>query len=268
MSRPAPSPLSRFFFSHSTTGAASSAARWCSAGLVGGVFVACGWVLLRSSGLRWDWEAVGAYWQLFLSGWRTTVGVSLAALLLSTLLGAGLALAQRANFLPLRYLAKCWIELIRGTPLLVQIYVLFYIVADAVHLENRALAGVLILSVFSGAYLAEVFRAGIESVGRSQLESALAIGLTRAQTYRHVILPQALRSVLPSLAGQFVSLIKDSSLLSIIGLNEFTQSARNVASYTYSNFESYLLLAAGYLLLTLPISVWTRRMEQRFRYET
>ena len=79
---------------------------------------------------------------------------------------------------------------------------------------------------------------------------------------------QALRSVLPSLAGQFVSLIKDSSLLSVIGLNEFTQSARNVASYTYSNFESYLLLAAGYLLLTLPISVWTRRMEQRFRYET
>ena len=96
----------------------------------------------------------------------------------------------------------------------------------------------------------------------------MAIGLTRAQTYRHVILPQALRSVLPSLAGQFVSLIKDSSLLSVIGLNEFTQSARNVASYTYSNFESYLLLAAGYLLLTLPISVWTRRMEQRFRYET
>jgi polar amino acid transport system permease protein len=146
--------------------------------------------------------------------------------------------------------------------------VLFYIVADAVRLENRAVAGVLILSLFSGAYLAEVFRAGIESVGRSQLESALAIGLTRAQTYRHVILPQALRSVLPSLAGQFVSLIKDSSLLSVIGLNEFTQSARNVASYTYSNFESYLLLAAGYLLLTLPISVWTRRMEQRFRYET
>ena len=268
MSRPAPISLRRFFFAQPATGAASGAARWSSAALVGGGLVACGWALLRGSGLRWDWEAVGAYWELFLSGWRTTVGVSLAALLLSTLLGAGLALAQRSDFLPLRYLAKCWIELIRGTPLLVQIYVLFYIVADAVQLENRALAGVLILSVFSGAYLAEVFRAGIESVGRSQLESALAIGLTRAQTYRHVILPQALRSVLPSLAGQFVSLIKDSSLLSVIGLNEFTQNARNVASYTYSNFESYLLLAVGYLLLTLPISVWTRRMEQRFRYET
>jgi polar amino acid transport system permease protein len=268
MSRGNANPLRRFFFSPASDGAEGAAAHWASMGLAVGLLLGCGWLVLHESGLRWDWESVGGYWQLFLSGWWTTVGVSLAALLLSTLIGAGLALAQRLDFLPLRYTAKVWVEMIRGTPLLVQIYVLFYIVADAVRLENRAVAGVLILSVFSGAYLAEVFRAGIESVGRSQLESAQAIGLTRAQTYRFVILPQALRSVLPSLAGQFVSLIKDSSLLSIIGLNEFTQNARNVASYTYSNFESYLLLAAGYLLLTLPISLWTRRMERRFRYET
>jgi polar amino acid transport system permease protein len=268
MSHGTSNPFRRFFFSPKSGGAEDAAARWSSMGLAGALLLGCGWWVLQQSGLRWDWETVGAYWQLFLSGWWTTVGVSLAALLLSTLLGAGLSLAQRSDFLPLRYAAKSWVEFIRGTPLLVQIYVLFYIVADAVRLENRAVAGVLILSVFSGAYLAEVFRAGIESVGRSQLESALSIGLTRAQTYRHVILPQALRVVLPSLAGQFVSLIKDSSLLSIIGLNEFTQSARNIASYTYSNFESYLLLAGGYLLLTLPISLWTRRMERRFRYET
>lgn len=268
MSRGNANPFRRFFFSPASGGTEGAAARWASMVLAGGLLLGCGWLVLHESGLRWDWESVGGYWQLFLSGWWTTVGVSLAALLLSTLFGAGLALAQRSGFLPLRHMSKVWVEVIRGTPLLVQIYVLFYIVADAVRLENRAVAGVLILSVFSGAYLAEVFRAGIESVGRSQLESALAIGLTRAQTYRFVILPQALRSVLPSLAGQFVSLIKDSSLLSIIGLNEFTQNARNVASYTYSNFESYLLLAAGYLLLTLPISLWTRRMERRFRYET
>ena len=96
----------------------------------------------------------------------------------------------------------------------------------------------------------------------------MAIGLTRAQTYRFVVLPQAVRVVLPSMTGQCVSLIKDSSLLSIIGLNELTQSARNVASYTFSNLESYVLLAMGYLLLTLPISLWTRRLEKRFRYET
>ena len=224
--------------------------------------------LLKRSGLQWDWAAVGEYWRLFSSGWLTTLCVSLVALGVSTILGLGVALAQRSIFLPLRLLAQGYVEIVRGTPLLAQIYVLFYIVAEAVHLENRMVAGVLILSFFSAAYLAEVFRAGIESIGKSQLESAMAIGLTKPQTYRYVILPQALRVVLPSMTGQCVSLIKDSSLLSIIGLNEFTQNARNVASYTFSNLESYLLLAAGYLLLTLPISMWTQRLEKRLRYET
>jgi len=224
--------------------------------------------ILKNSGLVWDWEAVGGYWRLFADGWATSVEISAAALVLSTLLGLMLALAQRSIFLPLRTLAQCYVEVVRGTPLLAQIYILFYVVAEAVHLENRLVAGILTLSFFSAAYLSEVFRAGIASVGRSQLESAQAIGLTPAQTYRHVVLPQALRFVLPSLAGQFVSLIKDSSLLSVIGLNEFTQSARNVASYTFSNLESYLLLALGYLLLTLPVSLLTRHLEKRFRYET
>lgn len=227
-----------------------------------------GAVLLKQSELRWDWGAVIAYWPLFAKGWGTTIAISFAALGLSSMLGMIVALAQRSLFLPLRALSKGYVELIRGTPLLAQIYILFYIVAEAVKLENRLVAGILTLSFFSAAYLAEVFRAGIESIGKTQLDSAKAIGLTRAQTYRHVIFPQALRMVLPSLAGQFVSLIKDSSLLSVIGLNELTQSARNIASYTFSNLESYLLLALGYLVLTLPVALLTRRLEQRFRYET
>ena len=249
-------------------GLGGSGARGLNVVLAVGLVAAVGGWLIARSGLHWDWEAVRGYWRIFVSGWWTTLGVSGASLVLSTVLGGTLAVARRAPVLLVRYLAVGYVELVRGTPLLVQIYVLFYIVADAVGLENRLVCGVLILSMFSGAYLAEVFRGGIESVGRSQLESAMAIGLTPSQTYRHVILPQALRNVLPSMAGQFVSIIKDSSLLSIIGLNEFTQGARNVASYTFSNFESYLLLAAGYLLLTLPVSRWTRRLEARLRYET
>ena len=105
-------------------------------------------------------------------------------------------------------------------------------------------------------------------MGKSQLESARAIGLTRAQTYRYVIFPQALRQTLPPLAGQFVSLVKDSSLLSIISISEFTWNAENVNAMTYSTLESYLPLAAGYLILTLPISLWTRRLEKRHSFET
>jgi polar amino acid transport system permease protein len=130
------------------------------------------------------------------------------------------------------------------------------------------LVGVLTLSFFSGAYISEVVRAGIESVGKSQLESAKAIGLTRAQTYRYVIFPQALRQSLPPLAGQFVSLIKDSSLLSIISISEFTWNAEAINSRTFSTLESYIPLAVGYLILTLPISLWTRYLEKRHKYET
>jgi len=122
-----------------------------------------------------------------------TLAISIAALILSTFTGVIFALARRSEILPLRYFGHIYVELVRGTPLLVQILVFFYVVADAFHVGNRYLVGVLILSFFSGAYISEIVRAGIESIGQSQLESAKAIGLTRAQTYRYVIFPQAIR---------------------------------------------------------------------------
>ena len=111
-----------------------------------------------------------------------------------------------------------------------------------------------------------MLRAGIESIRDSQLESARAIGLTRGQTYRYVIFPQVVRQLIPPLTGQFASIIKDSSLLSIIALNEFTLNAQEVNAFTYSTLESYLPLAAGYLLLTLPISLFSRILERKFHY--
>jgi len=216
--------------------------------------------------LRWD--SVYQYRALFWRGWLTTIAISVAALVLSVVIGLLSALARRSRFLPLRYFARIYIELVRGTPLLVQILIFFYVVADAIGVNNRYVVGVLTLAFFSGAYISEIIRAGIESVGKSQLESARAIGLTRAQTYRYVIFPQALRQTLPPLAGQFVSLVKDSSLLSIISISEFTWNAESVSAMTYSTLESYLPLAAGYLLLTLPISLWTRHLEKRHSFET
>jgi len=153
-------------------------------------------------------------------------------------------------------------------PFLVLILMLFYGVAQITQYGNRMVFGVIALSLFSGAYLAEMIRAGVESVGASQRESARAIGLTTFQTYRYVIFPQALRHTLPALTGQFASLIKDSSLLSIIGLSEFTFSAQQVFTATFSTMESFLPLGVGYLILTLPISFWTKSLEKRLRYET
>jgi polar amino acid transport system permease protein len=225
----------------------------------------CCLLLARSTS---NWPALWRYRSVFLDGWLLTIGISLASLVLSSVFGLALALLRRSTFLPVRLLAMFYIELIRGSPLLVQILFFWTIVAVEIHFDDRLIAGILILSGFASAYLAEIFRSGIESVGASQLESARAIGLTRLKTYRFVIFPQATRQVLPAVAGQFASLIKDSSLLSIIGLAEFTHIAGQVNSATYSTFESYIPLGIGYLVLTLPIIALSRILERRFHYET
>ncbi len=216
----------------------------------------------------WNWDAIWQYRQKFLQGWLMTVIISAASLVVSLVIGLLTALARRSPFLPLRYLALLYVETIRGTPLLVQILILFYVVANAIGIENRYVVGVITLSLFAGAYLAEMIRSGIESIRDSQLESARAIGLTRLQTYRYVIFPQVVRQLIPPLTGQFASIIKDSSLLSIIAVSEFTLNAQEVNAFTYSTLESYLPLAVGYLLLTLPVSLMSRALERKFHYAT
>lgn len=224
-------------------------------------------VAFAQLGRGWDWAPVWAYRQKFWAGWWVTIGLSAAALGLSLVIGVLAALARRSRLLPLHFGGVFYVELIRGTPLLVQILLFFYVLANAARLDNRYVAGVAILAVFAGAYISEIVRAGIEGVPRSQLDAAKAIGFTPLQTYRFVILPQALRRMLPPLAGQFVSLIKDSSLLSVIAVNELTLNAEEVNAYTYGGLECYIPLAAGYLVLTLPLSAATRWLERRYRYE-
>jgi len=167
---------------------------------------------------NWNWDTVGGYSNFFWRGWWNTLKISVLALVLSTLIGLIAALARKSGFLALRALSRLYVELIRGTPLLVQISFAFYVIADAFRFQDRFTVGLLTLSLFSGAFISEIIRGGIESVGATQLESARAIGLTRSQTYRYVIFPQAIRLILPGLAGMFANLIKDSSLLSVISI--------------------------------------------------
>lgn len=218
-------------------------------------------------GHDYRWDAILPYAGNLFSGWGTTVLVSAAALVLSILIGAGLTAGQLTDFKPARWLSRSYVEIVRGTPLLTQILIGYYLVAPVLQWENKFSVGVVILAAFAGAYLSEIFRAGIVSIPRSQWESARAIGLTGSQTYRFVVIPQAIRRVLPATAGQFANLVKDSSLLYVIGLGEFTMQARGANAQTYATFESYLPLAVGYLILTLPISFASRWLEQRTHYE-
>jgi polar amino acid transport system permease protein len=219
------------------------------------------------SGYAFQWEGVWDYRQKFVSGWLTTVAMSLFSLVLSALVGLVTAVGLRSRWTLVEAAARVYVELIRGTPLLVQLLIGFYVVANAVGLENRYVVGALVLALFSGAYMAEIFRGGLAAIPAGQRDAARAIGLTPWQSLRLVILPQAIRLVLPAVAGQLVSLIKDSSLLSVIAVSELTLAAQEVNSFTYSTLESYLPLAAGYLLLTLPLSALSRWLERHFAYE-
>lgn len=226
------------------------------------------WYGFSQLGYRFAWDTIYKYRMNFLKGYGTTIILSLFALLLSLFLGILFGLGQSSRILPLRYLSRFYVELIRGTPLLVQILIFFYVIANAAGLNNRFVVGILIMALFSGAYIAEIIRGGVESIAASQLESARSLGFTPTQTYIHVIFPQVITRILPSLAGQLASLIKDSSLLSVIAIKEFTMAAREMNANTFSTMEAYIPLAVGYLLLTLPISRLTRILEKRFSYET
>ena len=241
--------------------------RWLAHLIVSVVFVAGIALAFARVGYDLDWAAVWGYRQKFLQGWLVTVALSLAALVLSCLVGGVTAGLLRSRQPLLEAVGRVYVEMIRGTPLLVQLLIGFYVVASAAGLENRYVVGVLVLSLFAGAYMAEIFRGGLDAIPRAQLDSARAIGLTPWQALRFVVLPQAVRIVIPAIAGQLVSLIKDSSLLSVIAISEFTLAAQEVNSFTYSTLECYLPLALGYLVLTLPLSALARALERRSRYE-
>jgi polar amino acid transport system permease protein len=241
--------------------------RWLAHLIVVAVFAALVATAFARVHYAWNWDGVWEYRQKFVQGWLVTVALSLAALVAGTLIGGVTALALSSRRPLVEAVGRVYVEVIRGTPLLVQLLIGFYVIASAIGLENRFAVGVLVLALFSGAYMAEIFRGGLAAIPQAQRDSARAIGLTPWQTLRLVVLPQALRLVLPPVAGQLVSLIKDSSLLSVIAISEFTLNAQEVNAFTYSTLESYLPLAAGYLLLTLPLSALARRLEARVRFE-
>jgi len=221
--------------------------------------------MFKNVSYNFHWQGVFEYKQKFIEGFMITIIISFFALILSFIIGLFFAYAQKSTFIPLRFLARFYIEIIRGTPLLVQILIIFYVFANNLGFENRYIVGVVILALFAGAYVCEIIRAAIESVDFEQFETALSLGMTPFQMYVHIIFPQAFRRMLPALTGQFGSIIKDSSLLSIISISEFTMNAQEVNAYTYSTLESYIPLALGYLLLTYPISFYTKHLESKIK---
>jgi polar amino acid transport system permease protein len=252
---------------------------------------------------RWNWRAIPQYlWRydekggswipnILMEGLFTTIRLSVWGILLATVLGVAVGLCRVSHSLFNRLIGRLYVEFTRNMPPLVFILIFYYFVSDQIipllgldafifsrpqstrwlcsllfarpALFSAFVSAVISLALFEGAYIAEIVRAGIQSIDRGQWEAAYALGLSRGQQLRHVILPQALRRILPPLAGQFISLVKDSSIVSVISIQELTFQATQLMAATYFTFEIWITVTALYLAVTLTCSLLVGRLETR-----
>jgi polar amino acid transport system permease protein len=198
-----------------------------------------------------DYEVLlGRYLPMFLSGMRVTAEVSALAFVLGAAIGLVGAGARRSRWRLLRFIAGAYVEIIRNTPMLVQVFLIFFGLPAAGLTFSNFQAAVIALGVSGGGYLIEIFRAGFDSLPAGQREAAAVIGLSKSDAYIYVLLPQAMRVVFAPTVGQFIQMILGSSLLSVIGLAELTGQAQIVSDETYLTMPAFVIALCGYLILS------------------
>ena len=244
------------------------------------VLAAVTWMMINGTqqlGYHWQWYRVPQY--IFsmadhrlapgplIQGLSLTIRITAVGLVSAFAIGLTAALMRLSRSLLARIIARGYLEIIRNTPLLVQLFFIYFVLGPVLDISGFTSA-VLALSLFEGAYASEIFRAGIISIQKGQWEAAFSIGLNRLQTYRRVILPQALRRILPPLTSQAVSLIKDSALVSTIAIYDLTMQGQAIIAETFLVFEIWFTVAAIYLALTLALSISVFFMEQRLKIDS
>ena len=205
-----------------------------------------------------SWKIGPLTWGLWVTIW-----ISFVSGLIGMVIGLITGLCRLSPNPALRGLAILYIELIRGTPLLVQIFIFYFFIGTVLNLD-RTVAGIGALALFVGAYVAEIIRAGIQSIPRGQSEAARSLGMSATETMIYIVLPQAFKRVLPPLAGQFISLIKDSSLVSVIAITDLTKSGREIITSSFATFEIWFTVALLYLVVTSILSQVLFWLERRF----
>jgi polar amino acid transport system permease protein len=223
---------------------------------------------------EWHWNQVpqfiyqydshgGLHPGVMLDGLGITIKIVALAFIGTIVLGFICALLQRSDSVVARLFVRVYIEAIRNTPMLVQIFLIYFVIAPILDID-RFYAGVISLAIFEGSFACEIFRAGIEGVSRGQWEASRALSLSKFDVYRFIVLPQALRLVFPPLTNLTVSLIKDSTLVSVIAVSDLMTEARDAVSTTFMAFEIWFTVAAIYLVLTTSISFFASLAERRF----
>ena len=196
-----------------------------------------------------------------LNGLLITLKISFFAAILTFFIGIIVAFMKLSSLSFLRSIATVYITVVRGTPLLVQIFLFYFIVANIFELE-RFVAGVLSLGIFFGAYMAEILRGAIQSIDKGQLEAAKSLGISNFQAMRYIILPQAFKRALPTLVGEMIALVKDSSLVSVISITDLTKVGKEIVANTFSPFETWIVVALLYLCITSILSFIGHRIEK------
>ena len=199
---------------------------------------------------------------VLMMGFMLTLKISVASTFFGIIIGTVVGIARLSKEPVTRGLSLAYVELIRNTPLLVQIYIIYFFAGSMLRL-SAFVAGTAALSIFAGAYVGEIVRAGIQSIHKGQMEASRSLGMSYAQAMRHIILPQAFKRIIPPLAGQFISLIKDSSLVSVIALADLTFQGQQAVARTYYAFEIYFTVAFLYLVMTFTLSMGTQYIERR-----
>ena len=194
----------------------------------------------------------------------TTLKITLLSFALALVLGVLVGMVRMSRRFPWTWLGRMWVDGVRGVPLLVLIFFVYFGLGRVLHLP-RLFAGVLAIGICYSAYVGETVRAGIQAVPRGQWEAARSLGMSYGRTMRHVILPQAARIVVPPVVNDFIACLKDSSLVSIIGLRELTRAGREYSSLTFVDFQTWLVVGILYLLMTLVLSRLSSLLEARLR---
>ncbi|MBW7570042.1 amino acid ABC transporter permease [Succinivibrio faecicola] len=212
-----------------------------------------------------DFEFVKNSLWLLLTGAIVTLEITLVAVSFGVLIGLFVGMAELSSYRLLRIPAKVYVDIIRGTPLLVQIFIIYFALPNIINMRIEPyIAAVVACSINSGAYVAEIFRSGIQSIDKGQFEAGRSLGLTWSQTMKMIVVPQAFRRTIPQLGNEFIAMLKDSSLVSVIGFEELTRKGQLIIAATYRSFEIWAAVAVIYLVMTLTISRFVSYLEKKY----
>ena len=203
------------------------------------------------------------YYTTYIDATVTTLKVSLIALLIGLLLGIVICLAKISTIKVLNVLATIYVEVIRNTPILVQIMIIYFALPEVGISFTPFMSALIALSINSGAYVSEIFRSGILAIDKGQMEAGRSLGLSYFQTMKFIILPQALKNSLPALGNEFISLVKESSIVYFVGVADIMFAANTVKNATYETFGPYLIAAAIYFIITSVLSFLVKRLEKK-----